>query len=165
MSDRITRSEYQEEIRSIADEAKKAVVEEGADLHDWIHETIDGHQWVIYTAYNHEVLAVCSNPDAGVEEGLIDANAAIKEGGMSRLTAQLAYCAMEEDVMREVGGWEPEECTYCGAAFDPDDDDETEKHDEGKCASEPDGDCVDCAAFGPDNCKQPDCVKPEEAAE
>ena len=99
----MTEREYYVEIRSIAEEAIKAEREENADIQEWLHETIDGHQWVIYTARNLEVLSISSNSEAGVDEGLVDANAAIKEGGMARLYAQLAYCAIDADVQEALG--------------------------------------------------------------
>lgn len=105
MAKDITSLDYWSEIRSIADSVKQDVRENEADLSDAIHEAIDGHQWVIYTGYNLDVLKHCSDESAGIDEGLIDANAALAEGGLSKLTGQLAYCAMERDVYNELDGW------------------------------------------------------------
>jgi hypothetical protein len=93
----MTQSEYNAEIESIAREAREQEAE-GYDLQDAIHELVDGHQWVIYNANHLDVLRYSDNEEAGIEEGLIDANAALKEGGLYRLTAQLAFCAMATDV-------------------------------------------------------------------
>jgi hypothetical protein len=105
MANDVASSEYWSEIRSIVENVKQDVRENEADLSDAIHEAIDGHQWVIYTGYNLDVLKHCSDESAGIDEGLIDANAALAEGGLSKLTAQLAYCAMERDVYNELDGW------------------------------------------------------------
>ena len=105
MAKDITASDYWSEISSIAENVKQDVRENEGDVSDALHEAIDGHQWVIYTGYNLDVLKHCSDESAGIDEGLIDANAALAEGGLSRLTAQLAYCAMERDVYNELDGW------------------------------------------------------------
>jgi len=105
MAQDITGSDYWSEIRSIAENVKQDVRENEGDVSDAVHEAIDGHQWVIYTGYNLDVLKHCSDEGAGIDEGLIDANAALAEGGLSKLTAQLAYCAMERDVYDELDGW------------------------------------------------------------
>lgn len=105
----MTRSEYRDEIESIANEIKDDIRENGGKVQDLVHERCDSHQWVIYTSYNYDVLANSGNAECGVDEGLVDANEAIKEGGLSRLTAQLACCAMMQDVSEEIGSWEPED--------------------------------------------------------
>jgi hypothetical protein len=105
MAQDITSSEYWSEITSIAENVKQDVRENEGDVSDAVHEAIDGHQWVIYTGYHFDVLRHCSDESAGIDEGLIDANAALADGGLSRLTAQLAYCAMERDVYNELDGW------------------------------------------------------------
>lgn len=105
MAHDITASDYWNEIRSIAENVKQDVRENEGDVSEAVHDAIDGHQWVIYTGYNLDVLKHCSDESAGIDEGLIDANAALAEGGLSKLTAQLAYCAMERDVYDELDGW------------------------------------------------------------
>jgi hypothetical protein len=105
MANDVTSSEYWSEIRSIVENVKQDVRENEGDVSDAVHEAIDGHQWVIYTGYNLDVLKHCSDESAGIDEGLIDANVALAEGGLSKLTAQLAFCAMERDVYDELDGW------------------------------------------------------------
>jgi hypothetical protein len=116
MASDVTSPEYWSEIRSIVENVKQDVRENEADLSDAVHEAIDGHQWVFYTGYNLDVLKHCSDESAGIDEGLIDANAALAEGGLSKLTAQLAFCAMERDVFNELDGWSG-----------PEDDDDSER--------------------------------------
>jgi hypothetical protein len=102
----MTRTEYQNEIASIVEDIKDEIRENGGSMQDRVHESCNGHRWVIYTAYNYDVLANSNNAECGVNDGLVDANEAIKEGGLSKLTAQLACCAMMQDVSEELGSWE-----------------------------------------------------------
>lgn len=104
----ITRTAYYDEIRSIAD---NLAVEALAD-NDWdrdaamyditdsrLHETIDGHQWVIYTSYNMDVLRNSDSADAYIDNfGADDAASVSKKRGIDGLHAVMAYCAMERDV-------------------------------------------------------------------
>ena len=71
-----------------------------ADINDSrLHETIDGHQWVIYTSYNLDVLRHSDNEDAYIDNfGGEDAAHLLKDRGISGLHAVMAYCAMEQDV-------------------------------------------------------------------
>ena len=98
----MTRSEYYNEIESIAAETLRESREEGRDVDEVLHETIDGHQWVIYNANHLDVLKHSDHEEAGIEEGVIDANEALKDGGLYKLTAQLTYCAMEADVREAI---------------------------------------------------------------
>jgi hypothetical protein len=104
----ITRSQYYDKIRSIA----SSMAEEALADNDWdrdaaeddindsrLHETIDGHQWVIYTAYNLDVIRHSDNSDAYVDNfGGDDAAHILKDRGIDGLHAVMAYCAMEQDV-------------------------------------------------------------------
>lgn len=101
------RQEYWTEIRSICDEAKAEVISgEIADedaLNDWLHEHIDGHEFVIYTFKNHIVLLVSGNDGAYVEElgaeGLVDKHGCLNWAGM-------AYMAMLADVRETIDSWD-----------------------------------------------------------
>jgi len=104
----ITRSRYYDEIQSIAE----SMAEDALSANDWdrdaaeedindsrLHETIDGHQWVIYNAYNLDVIRNSPNSDAYVDNfGADDAGSIIKDRGIDGLHAVMAYCAMEQDV-------------------------------------------------------------------
>ena len=108
----ITYTQYWTEVESIA----KSLVSEAANytecnteesfdqdtIRDYIfdsalHETIDGHQWVIYYANNLDVLQHSENAEYGIDEGLIDAQESIK-GGLSTLHCHLAFWALYADV-------------------------------------------------------------------
>jgi hypothetical protein len=62
-------------------------------------ETIDGHQWVIYYAYNLSVLEYSNNEDYMVDNiGLEYAGAVLKDKGLSGLHSALAFWALYADV-------------------------------------------------------------------
>ena len=104
----ITRTHYYDEIKSIATN----LAEEALSDNDWardaaeedindsrLHETIDGHQWVIYTAYNLDVIRHSDSSDAYTDNfGAADAGQVLKDKGIDGLHAVMAYCAMEQDV-------------------------------------------------------------------
>ena len=104
----LSRSQYYEEIRSIADNLAAEALADNEwdrskaenDINDSrLHETIDGHQWVIYTAYNLDVIRHSDSSDAYVDNfGGDDAGKVLKDRGISGLHAVMAYCAMEQDV-------------------------------------------------------------------
>jgi hypothetical protein len=64
------------------------------DETDVLHETIDGHCWVIYTAYNFQVLQHSDNDGYAVEEWGSDC--ATRDGVLN--TAMLAFGALWADV-------------------------------------------------------------------
>jgi hypothetical protein len=60
----ITYQEYLAEVRSIAKNAIEEAGEYEQDVYDTAHEAVDGHQWIIYYAYNDDVIRHSGNPDA-----------------------------------------------------------------------------------------------------
>lgn len=98
---RILRRWYFDEIRSLAEEAFKEYPikredpdddrssdENEEDRDTWLHETIDGHEFVIYTA-KAQAVALCSdNADAEEDE----------TGEKSTDDSRRAYFAMRADV-------------------------------------------------------------------
>lgn len=115
---------YYSEIRSIADEAIKECLERHADdstddrreaLTEWVDETTEGHEFVIYTAQAGMVLAASDN-DGAYED------ATGEDGG----TVEARACmAMRADVWDMLGAREDE-----WHAPDPDDDDSDDASDE-----------------------------------
>ena len=108
----ITYTQYWAEVKSIAE----CLVSEAANYTDRnteetfdedtirdhifdsaLLEAIDGHQWVIYNAYNLDVLQHSDNAEYGIDEGLIDAQESIKTG-LSTLHCHLAFWALYADV-------------------------------------------------------------------
>ncbi len=98
----ISRTEYLKEIRSLAEEAARYArdgefgtgeqAREG--LSEWIWQTIDGHQWVIFAAYNFSVLDASDNDGAYVEN--YGSGGLVGDGVLN--TVVLAYAAMEADL-------------------------------------------------------------------
>lgn len=96
--------EYREEIKNLATE----IIQEYSagnidDIHDSVHEYVDGHSWIIYYAQNNEVLNHTDNQyaieDVYDEEGI---GKLFKEGGVQRILQAQAYFAMEADLSQEV---------------------------------------------------------------
>jgi len=111
MTDLNTEYEYNKEIVAIA----KCIVEEAyIDYTDvtnreeaeelindtLLHETIDGHQWVIYYRYNLPVLEYSHNTYYADEQGLIGENPL--ENGLNSFHTMLAFWAMYADVQEEL---------------------------------------------------------------
>jgi hypothetical protein len=98
----LTDTEYYAEIRNLAEEAYKearsgdhGTGEQAREwLLEWLHETLDGHQFVIYTAQAQAVLAISNNDGACVEN--YGADGLVQDGALN--WGMMAYCAMEQDV-------------------------------------------------------------------
>ena len=112
----MTREAYWAEVRSCA-ESILSETREYFDGGDWqdalqrrLHETIDGHEWIIYTHRNREVLVHASNPDAYAEE--FGGTPATGPGDDAVNWAVLAYAALYADVrdhLSDLDAWdEPE---------------------------------------------------------
>jgi hypothetical protein len=87
-------SEYYNECRRIAEECVKEAEGDQERAQDLTHEAVDGHQWIIYTYYNAQVLQHSRNDDAYFENfGPLEAT------GYSDAMAKMAYAAMHQDVM------------------------------------------------------------------
>lgn len=108
MSDLNTQSDYWREVESIAeciasesmadnDNDRSAAEDEINDSR--LHETIDGHQWVIYYGYSLDVIKYSDNADYYVDhfgaEALV---ASIEQGGIDTLHCHMAFWALYADV-------------------------------------------------------------------
>ena len=90
----ITRTQYIEEIQSIDDNMVSEAINDRT-----LHETIDGHQWVIYNAYNSDVMRHSDNPDYYPDNfGNDDASHVLKERGLDGLHNVIAFWCMYADV-------------------------------------------------------------------
>jgi hypothetical protein len=85
--------EYWEGIESIAREVTREAREDGRDIYDVLHETIDGHQWIIYARFHAFVLAHSDHDSAMWDEGMEEGISSHDEYMM-----RAAYCAMVADV-------------------------------------------------------------------
>lgn len=70
--DELTKQDYQDHVDAIADDAiasiKNDEITDRNGLFDWMHETVDGDGWVIYTAKAELVLKYSRNKDAMKDE-------------------------------------------------------------------------------------------------
>ena len=108
MSNIITRSQYWNEVQSvavsIAEDAMRQCDNNRDDAEELItdsllHETIDGHQWIIYNAYNLDVYQYSNNSDYYIDNfGGDDASYVLKEKGLDGLHQALAFWAFYADV-------------------------------------------------------------------
>ena len=95
MNGTLTYREYQDAIDSMAKECAEGLASgEIDDAYDWIHESVDSHQYVIYTAYAFDVLKHSSNWLAYDDE--------VGTGGerddLPTMLCQYVYWAMAADV-------------------------------------------------------------------
>lgn len=91
-----TEKDYFDNIDSIAQEVRRRVRDEDADMLDALHEECDGNAWVIYTHRAKLALTFSRNDDAIFEEMGADALAGV--GGMSEVYSKAAYFAILADV-------------------------------------------------------------------
>ena len=108
----ITNTQYWNEVQdlavSIAEDAMLSCDnnrEEAEELinDSLLHETIDGHQWVIYYAYNLDVLQYSDNSDYYIDNfGGDDASYVLKEKGLDGLHQAFAFWALYADVQDKI---------------------------------------------------------------
>ena len=99
----ITYQEYREEVCRIAQDVIEEASEYGQDVHDVVHETVDGHQWVIYYAYNDDVIKHTSNPDSWEDcYTAEDIGELVLEQGIDGARSTQAFWALYQDVTDEV---------------------------------------------------------------
>lgn len=110
----ISRTQYMDEIQSLANhivceamddcQGDRAAAEESIGDHV-LHEAIDGHRWVIYTAYNMDVMRNSDNMDYYVDNfGGNDAGQILKKDGLNGLHSVIAYWCMYADVENQLPG-------------------------------------------------------------
>lgn len=112
----ITQQSYNKKIKDLAYDLAHELLEEYGDreeaeenAYDRIHETVDGHQWVIYTYKAGLVSDLSDNAEAWLDcyDGDSIANI-IKEQGMDGLKPIIAYFAMTQDIseaMKDAFDW------------------------------------------------------------
>ena len=97
MADQISYSDYWIEVASLAKRITEEAVERGGrfdeSLEEALHETVDGHGWVIYTWQAQQVLAYSPNDSVALTEGLYEPKA-----GEPLNWSAMAYGALEADV-------------------------------------------------------------------
>ena len=110
----ITSSQYWIEVESLANQiAQDAMSQcdndrsEAEELinDNLMHETIGAHQWVIYNAYNLDILQYSDNQYHYVDEfGADDAVIVLRESGLGGLHQALAFWALYADVQERIAG-------------------------------------------------------------
>ena len=90
MTPPITQHEYFEQVEAIAEEYSK---QPEGEQYDWLHQTIDNHEWIIYTWKAKHVMLWTDNEDAIWEESSLRGLSC--HGGY---TTRAAFYAMEADV-------------------------------------------------------------------
>jgi len=98
MSTDMTHTQYHNEIEYLASEClERAIDEQNDDLYGIVHETLDGHEWVIYINRHVGVQDNSENWEYGLDEGLVHWQAG--ESSFSELTMALSFWAMVQDTM------------------------------------------------------------------
>lgn len=89
---------YQDDIRGVGDEfmamAKDGDFDDDDEANTWLHESIDGHGRVIYTAKAQECLCLSSNDDAHIEE--FGSEGIVSDDGIQ--WSVLAFSAFSADI-------------------------------------------------------------------
>ena len=108
----ITSSQYWIEVEDLAAQIAQDAMSQCDNSRDeaeelindsLLFETIGAHQWVIYNAYNLELLQYSDNSDRYVDEfGTEDAAIVLKERGLDGLHQSLAFWALYADVQEKI---------------------------------------------------------------
>lgn len=101
-------NEYWAEVNSLADMiASETMANHNNDreqaeneINDsYLHETIDGHEWVIYYSYNLDVIKHSDNADYCADNFGAEALAhSLEQGGLNTLHCHIAFWALYADV-------------------------------------------------------------------
>lgn len=93
----ITLQQYANECSDIARELVDECNADEEQMQDRLHETIDGHQWIIYTFHNMQVLQHSKNEDAYFDDfGTLTAES------FSDAMVKMAFAAFMRDVQEEI---------------------------------------------------------------
>lgn len=114
MTTEMTYNEYQEKIRltaaCIIEEATEQCDSTDADdIRDYIydngldHKAVDGHQWIICTAYHDDIVRHTSNENAYLDiYSYEDLGRVVAEKGLDELNRIRAFYAMSQDVREAI---------------------------------------------------------------
>ena len=100
--ERITPLEYREHIEALARDIR-AEARHGADLHDTLWETIDGHQWVIYYSCAMQMPALASSEASGAASDFLadcggGLDAKLNAGGLTNVYSLIAFALLRAEV-------------------------------------------------------------------
>ena len=106
----VTSTNYYDECMSIAEDIVKEFKEYGGDIYDHLHEQVGGHQWIIYYAWNDDLLKHCGNADAWEDVySNEDIGSIVTRDGMNGARSVQAFWAMVEDInqaLHELGAYD-----------------------------------------------------------
>ena len=105
----ISNTKYWQEVEDLASYIAKEALDQTDTLEEaeelindsLLHETIDGHQWVIYYSYNLDVLQHSDNADYMIDN-IGGESEILKEKGLSGLHSALAFWALCADVQERI---------------------------------------------------------------
>lgn len=97
----LTQDAYTREIEDLAKQCIEHAREHEEELSTVIHETVDGHHWVIWSRFHAPVLQFSDNPEAAGEFGGLEE--VLRSRGISGLFMLLARAAMIRDVEDAAG--------------------------------------------------------------
>jgi hypothetical protein len=95
----MTNEEYWAEVSSLCDDFAEEM--ENYDRDDWmqyVHETLDGHSFCIYTDESQDVMRHSVNSGRAAED--FGGDAVVQDGQMN--WGMMAFCALEADVYEEM---------------------------------------------------------------
>jgi len=94
----LTSVEYYKECEAIAIEVMKDC-ESFDDCYDKLFERINDSQWIIYTYYHLQIIAISANNEYGFEQGLISIE---KNACFSDICQSVAFWAFLEDCQEQL---------------------------------------------------------------
>jgi hypothetical protein len=92
----ITQKAYWDEVASLAKNCADEAKEQERELSEVVWETCDGHQWVIYTFYQFQIL---QHTGQDVADRFSDMGGPDLKQGWDHVVMQAAFLAPEGDVM------------------------------------------------------------------
>ena len=104
MQDEINARSYTQEVQDLARQIRDEAREYDSDVEDVLHETVDGHRWVIYT---HLAMGVMQYTDH--ENAIEDYGPPSMEGGWAAHVSRAAYAALAADVRAALSDLEDED--------------------------------------------------------
>jgi hypothetical protein len=96
--DPITQSEYYTQCQAIAVECVREAAGDRDAAYEAVRESVDSHQWLIYTYYNLQILTHSRNEDAYFDEN----GGTLNTESFADTMTQLAHYAMHADVCEYV---------------------------------------------------------------
>lgn len=95
--------EYEREVAAVARDIVEECIKHGQDIADSIHDTVDGHEWMIYTRHHQEIIDRSSYPDAYLDVySHEDLGRIVADQGLDSAIQARAFFAFEHDVRNEV---------------------------------------------------------------